>query len=154
MRGISVKVDVAQATDNEEVASPAAAVMARRATREETPAKRKVAACFDEDDTEWTPSSEDDASSDEDGEFGEEEVGEVRGRVRLHAVKIRASSGVEADDERRKSLADKGWARRSVVMHALAPSGADELDAVPGREAYGAGDEGAAKGAASPLAAS
>ena len=47
---------MALATDNEEVASPAAAVMARRATREETPAKRKVAACFDEDDTaEWTP---------------------------------------------------------------------------------------------------
>ena len=33
---------MAQATDNEEVASPAAAAMARRATREATPAKRKV----------------------------------------------------------------------------------------------------------------
>ena len=35
---------MALATDNEEVASPAAAVMARRATREETPAKRKARA--------------------------------------------------------------------------------------------------------------
>ena len=61
----------------------------------------------------------------------------MRGRVRLHAVKKRASGGLEADDERRKSLAEKGWARRSVVMH--------ELEAVPGREAYGAGDEGAAR---------
>ena len=30
----------------------------------------------------------------------------MRGRVRLHAVKMRASGGVEADDERRKSLAE------------------------------------------------
>ena len=81
---------MAQTTDNEEVASPAAAVMARRATREATPAKRKVAARYDKDDDEWTPSSEEDDTSDEDGEAGEEEAGEVRGRVRLHAVKKRA----------------------------------------------------------------
>ena len=136
---------MAQATDNVVVASPAAATMARRATREATPAKRKVAACYDKDDDEWTLSSEEDDSSDEDGEAGEEEAGEVRGRVRLHAVKKRASGGLEADDERRKSLSEKGWARRSVVMHGLGPSGADELEAVPGREAYGAGDEGAAR---------
>ena len=74
----------AQATDKVVVAAPAAAVMhgaARaRASREATRAKRKVAARFDKDDDDWTPSSEDDVTSDEDGEAGEEEAGEVRGR--------------------------------------------------------------------------
>lgn len=55
--------------------------------------------------------------------------GGVRGRVRLHSIS--AAPGLEVDDERRKALADKGWARRSVVVHGVGPAGASHLEAVP-----------------------
>ena len=111
------------ATEAVAAASPALAVVARRASREATPVKHKVAASDDDDDdADWMRTSE--VSSDEGNEAGED-GGVVRGRVRLHAVKKRVSGGVEADDDQRKNLADKRWARRSVVMHGLGPSGAD-----------------------------
>ena len=52
----------------------------------------------------------------------------MRGRVRLHAVKKLVSAGVEADGGRRKSLSEKGWARRSIVVHGLGPSERDGVD--------------------------
>ena len=60
----------------------------------------------------------------------------VRGRVRLHSIS-QAQGGLAVDDERRKSLAEKGWARRSVVVHGVGPAGAANLDKLPGREEYG-----------------
>ena len=56
------------------------------------------------------------------------------GRVRLHAVQgaAQSSSGLGVDDERRKSLADKGWARRTVVVNSVGASGAASFESVPG----------------------
>ena len=61
------------------------------------------------------------------------------GRVRLHAVQgaAQSSSGLGVDDERRKSLADKGWARRTVVVNSVGASGAASFELVPGREQFG-----------------
>jgi len=63
----------------------------------------------------------------------------VRGRVRLHAIS-QAQAGLQIDDERRKSLAEKGWARRSVAVHSVGASGAANLDELPGREDYGSSE--------------
>ena len=62
--------------------------------------------------------------------------------MRLHGV-VQSSTGLEVDDDRRKSLAEKGWARRSLVVRSVGPSGAADFEAVPGREEYGAGEDGA-----------
>ena len=45
-----------------------------------------------------------------------------RGRVRLHGVS-QSSAGLEVDDDpdRRKSLGEKDWARRAVVVRAVEP---------------------------------
>ena len=67
-----------------------------------------------------------------DEEAAEYEVdGVVRGRVRLHGSK-QSTSGLQVDDERRKSLADKGWARRTVVVNSVGASGAASFESVPG----------------------
>ena len=58
-----------------------------------------------------------------------------RGRARLHGV-VQSSAGLEVDDDRRKSLGEKGWARRAVVVRSVEPSGAAVFEAVPGREVY------------------
>ena len=64
--------------------------------------------------------------------------------MRLHAVLVAAqsSSGLGVDDEQRKSLADKGWARRSVVVNGVGASGAASFELVPGREQFGPGEGG------------
>ena len=49
----------------------------------------------------------------------------------------------EVDDDHRKRLGEKGWARRSVVVCAVGPSGAAVFEAVLGREEYGSGEDGA-----------
>ena len=67
-----------------------------------------------------------------------------RGRARLHGV-VQSSAGLEVDDDRRKSLGEKGWARRAVVVRSVEPSGAAVFEAVPGREEYDSGEEGAAE---------
>ena len=82
------------------------------------------------------------SSSEEDGEEEERVSNAQRGRVRLHGV-VQSSTGLGVDDDRRKSLGEKGWARRSVVVRAVGPSGAADFEAVPGREEYGAGEDGA-----------
>ena len=43
-------------------------------------------------------------------------------------------------------VGEKGWARRSVVVRGVEPSGAAVFEAVPGREEYGSGEEGGGKG--------
>ena len=47
---------------------------------------------------------------------------EVYGRVRMHAVP--KADGAAGGDGRRNCLAEKGWARRAVVVHSVGPSGA------------------------------
>ena len=66
-----------------------------------------------------------------------------RGRVRLHGVS-QSSNGLEVDDDRRKSLGEKGWARRAVVVRGVEPSGAADFEAVPGREEYDLDEDGSA----------
>ena len=63
----------------------------------------------------------------------------IRGRVRMHFLS-KTPAGLELEDERRKCLAEKGWARRSLVVHSVGASGAANLDALPGREDFGQGE--------------
>ena len=117
----------------EELDTPAARIIARRESRAAMPAP--------------------DDSSDEDYSSDEEEDGRVYldalkcGRVRLHAVQgaAQSSSGLGVDDERRTSLADKGWARRTVAVNSVGASGAASFELVPGREQFGPGDDAAAE---------
>ena len=64
-----------------------------------------------------------------------EEETVLRGRVRPHAA-VQVSNGLELDDGRHKSLAEKGWARRAVVVRGLGPCGGADLEELPGREEY------------------
>ena len=103
--------------------SPSAAVVARRAGREAKSMREESGSDKDaEEPEEWDDDGE--ASSDE-GESDEEArvSNAQRGRVRLHGVS-QSSAGLEVDDDRRKSLGEKGWARRAVVVRAVEPSGA------------------------------
>ena len=115
-RKCKVENDRCRARARRDVASPAAAVLERRLSRT-TQGKRKQP-CGDSEsegsktgsDGEW--SGEDDPLSDHGHEDEDEDEDEtvLRGRVRPHAV-VQGSTGLETDDERRKSLAEKGWAR-------------------------------------------
>ena len=93
----------------EELDTPAARIMARRESRAAMPDRLKVAAPDDSSDEEWN--GDDDEDEEEDGRVYLD--ASKCGRVRLHAVQgpAQSSSGLGVDDERRKSLADKGWAR-------------------------------------------
>ena len=57
----------------------------------------------------------------------------------------RGRSGLQLEDARRKSLAEKGWARRSVVVHGVGPGGAANLEQLPCREDFEAGSGGPAR---------
>ena len=46
------------------------------------------------------------------------------------------SSALDDEDEQRKCLADKGWARRSIVIRGMSGSGAANLEELPGREDF------------------
>ena len=50
-----------------------------------------------------------------------------------HAI-TQAVTGPELDDGRHKSLAEKGWARRAVVVRGVGPCGGADLEELPGRE--------------------
>ena len=70
-------------------------------------------------------------------------AGIVYGRVRLHSS---PHSAVNATgEERRNALMGKGWARRTVHVHGVTPSGDAVLEAVDdvGRELFAAGEQGA-----------
>ena len=84
----------------EELDTPAARIMARRESRAAMPAPD------DSSDEEWN--GDDDEDEEEDGRVYLD--ASKCGRVRLHAVQgaAQSSSGLGVDDERRKSLADKG----------------------------------------------
>ena len=121
---------VAIGAEAPEVASPAAAVLARRASRAVLPEQMKVAAVDDSSDEEW---SEDEDDLMDDRPIAEQSVdGVVRGRVRLHGVLAQSSAALQVDDDRRKSLAQRGWCRRTLLVHSVGGSGADNLEAVAG----------------------
>ena len=126
--------------------SPSAAVVARRASREAKSMREESGSDKDaEEPEEWDDDGE--ASSDE-GESDEEArvSNAQRGRVRLHRVS-QSANGLEVDDDCRKSLGEKGWARRAVVVRGVEPSGAADFEAVPGREEYDLGEDGSAASA-------
>ena len=78
-------------------------------------------------------------------------AGIVYGRVRLHSS---PHSAVNATgEERRNALMGKGWARRTVHVHGVTPSGDAVLEAVDnvGRELFAAGEQGALKRSSTPL---
>lgn len=138
----------------QDAASPAAAVLERR-QRRTTPQKRKQV-CSDSDseesetgsDGEW--SGDDDPLSDHGREDEDEDEPVLRGRVRRHAI-TQAVTGPELDDGRHKSLAEKGWARRAVVVRGVGPCGGADLEELPGREEYGGDEDGALDWAAAAL---
>ena len=121
---------------SEEALSPAATVRAGRKSRTPFPKSLQVGAHDSSSDEEWA--SDDEASDDEDG--GVSNRG--RGRVRLHAAQLQTSSALDDEDEQRKCLADKCWARRTVVIRGVGGSGAANLEALPGREDFPAGEDG------------
>ena len=129
---------------DEDVPSPAAAVLARRASRKVKPLREESGSDEDAEEPEEWELDDEDAGSEEEGEEEERVSNAQRGRVRLHGAE-QSSTGLEVDDDRRKSLAEKGWARRSLVVRSVGPSGAADFEAVPGREEYGAGEDGAAE---------
>ena len=116
----------------EELDTPAARIMARRESRAAMPDRLKVAAPDDSSDEEWN--GDDDEDEEEDGRVYLD--ASKCGRVRLHAVQgaAQSSSGLGVDDERRTSLADKGWARRTVAVNSVGASGAASFELVPKRK--------------------
>ena len=121
---------------SEAVLSPAATVLKGRKGLPKGRAvfteAQKVGAADDSSDEEWDEEDED--SADEDGISN---VG--RGRVRLHAAQLPTSSALDDEDETRRRLAEKGWARRSVVIRGVSGTGAANLEELPGREDFPAG---------------
>ena len=126
-----------------EAPSPSAAVLARRASRQAKSMREESGSEEDCDEPdEWE--DDDEVASEEDGSEEEVRVSNAqRGRVRLHWAS-QSSTGLEVDDERRKSLGEKGWARRAVVVRGVEPSVAADFEAVPGREEYDLGEDGSA----------
>ena len=135
---------------SEQRSGPAEAIVARRSSRPEMPGwlLKEGADEEDESGSEYEPAEE---LPEPDEEAAEYEVdGVVRGRVRLHGSK-QSTSGLQVDDERRNSLAERKYVR-SVVKRGVGPSGGDNFEACPGREAYAAGEEGSAQWAEQILA--
>ena len=137
-----------------EAASPAAAAMSRRDSRSAIPERLKEAARDDSSDDEWDPDeaagASDEEDSDADDSHGDGGAAK-RGRVTAHYI-VHRSSGLEEDDGRRKTLAEKTWARRAVVAHGVSACGAANFEEVPGREQYGVGDDATAQWADDILA--
>ena len=139
------------------VPSPAAAVLARRQGRT-TPQKRAQVQVSSggESETGSETGSDVEGHADDDplrdnGRDEDEGAGAgVRGRVRPHAL-VQVSSGLDDEDERRKALAEKGWARRSVVVHGVGASGGGNLEELPGREDFGEDEDGAQNWAVAAL---
>ena len=121
---------------------PSATVLARRASREVKPMREESSSDEDAEEPEEWEGADETSCSEEEGEEEEHVSNAQRGCVRLHGV-VQSSTGLEVDDDRRKRLGEKGWARRSVVVCAVGPSGAAVFEAVLGREEYGSGEDGA-----------
>ena len=97
--------------NGEQLGSPAAAILARRASRAALPERLQEQAPYDSSDDEWDP-EEDEGEEQEDGDAYED--GTTRGRVTAHYIVpnvTQSSYGLEEEDDRRKSLAEKAWER-------------------------------------------
>ena len=70
-------------------------------------------------------------------------TGIVYGRVRLHSSPHAPSNGT--GEEQRNALLEKGWGRRTVLVHGVSPSGDAAFEAVDdvGREVFAMGEQGA-----------
>ena len=93
---------------SEQRSGPAEAILARRSSRPEMPGwlLKEGADEEDESGSEYDPAEE---LPEPDEEAAEYEVdGVVRGRVRLHGSK-QSTSGLQVDDERRNSLAERKY---------------------------------------------
>ena len=91
----------------------------------------------EEDESLHLELSESDEIMDEEAE--EYEVQRVvRGRVRLHG-KQPASSGLDVDEQRQTSLAERRFVR-TVVKRGVGPCGGADFDACPDRANYPVGD--------------
>ena len=110
--------------------SPAAAVRARRESRTPIPERLREAARDDDSDEEYEPEEEEQYDSDLDADKDDDRV--LRGRVRLHGA-AKLPSGLQVDDDRRSSLAERKWVR-SVVRRSVGPSDGDNFELCPGRE--------------------
>ena len=130
--------------EDEPAPSPSATVLARRASRVVKPMREESSSDDDAEEPEEWEGADETSCSEEEGEEVERVSNAQRGRARLHGV-MQSSAGLEVDDDRRKSLGEKGWARRAVVVRSVEPSGAAVFEAVPGREEYDSGEEGTAE---------
>ena len=86
-------------------------MLARRESRTPIPEWLRDAARDDDSDEEYEPEEEEQYDSDLDADKDDDRV--VRGRVRLHGA-AKLPSGLEVDDDRCSSLAERKWVR-SVV---------------------------------------
>ena len=119
--------------------SPAAAVRARRESRTPIPERLREAARDDDSDEEYEPEEEEQYDPDLDADKDDDRV--LRGRVRLHGA-AKLPSGLQVDDDRRSSLAERKWVR-SVVRRSVGPSDGDNFELCPGREEYSMDDDAA-----------
>ena len=94
---------------------PAAAVLARRASRKVKPLREESGSDEDAEEPEEWELDDEDSCSEEEGEEEERVSNAQRGRVRLHGAE-QSSTGLEVDDDRRKSLAEKGWCARWLAQ--------------------------------------
>ena len=109
--------------------------MSHRDSRSAIHKRLKEAARDDSSDDEWDPDeaagASDEEDSDADDSHGDGGAAK-RGRVTAHYI-VHRSSGLEEDDGRRKTLAEKTWARRAVVAHGVSACGAAaNFEEVPG----------------------
>jgi hypothetical protein len=104
-----------RSSGDEDVPSPAAAVLARRASRKVKPLREESGSDEDAEEPEEWELDDEDSCSEEEGEEEERVSNAQRGRVRLHGAE-QSSTGLEVDDDRRKSLAEKGWCARWLAQ--------------------------------------
>ena len=125
----------------QQIGSAAASILARRGEAARAKVLDKVRdagrangdpAAPEEEDGEYDPEERLPDSDEEAEEYGVQRV--VRGRVRLHG-KQPASSGLDVDEQRQTSLAERRFVR-TVVKRGVGPCGGADFDACPDRANY------------------
>ena len=125
----------------QQIGSAAASILERRGEAARAKVLDKVRdagradgdpAAPEEEDGEYDPEERLPDSDEEAEEYGVQRV--VRGRVRLHG-KQPASSGLDVDEQRQTSLAERRFVR-TVVKRGVGPCGGADFDACPDRANY------------------
>ena len=125
----------------QQIGSAAASILERRGEAARAKVLEKVRdagradgdpAAPEEEDGEYDPEERLPDSDEEAEEYGVQRV--VRGRVRLHG-KQPASSGLDVDEQRQTSLAERRFVR-TVVKRGVGPCGGADFDACPDRANY------------------